>query len=471
MAPSRNSLVAFSFLAFFISLALVPTPSRVLASKLDSARQAVTFPAATLTAKSYAPPDRESRCTAQLANTTPSEPLPGGCHSTKKIPQRWIQEASLQDLSTAVPATGTLSSKQYLSQYAFSPLVIPEQAGSGGGRLGEWLPDSQRITQLGLNNDHNSTYGYHMQTWDSHTGVAVPFGSIRYTFLPHPPFWLSDVDSMGFIGAINDFSFLLSGAPNLNLWITQSGTQTLTVPALSNIVDASGRGHTVIALTSQPRQLVEYDVLTKEARVLHVDVSDIGSSSEDGYITMKWHPSLPLVAISAPNTFSVYNVDTETLRRLPLGPPSPAGLFDTIPTALQYAWNPVQPSLAVIVGTADYRLVGGATLRFLDAETGLLTSPPQTGYQIYNTVWAPNGRDLLAFAHDEDWYAPFQPQFVLIDTVTWDHVEIDALVEPMVEDTRVFAAAWSPDGSRIAVNFGDDTHVFSVTLPAPSLRK
>lgn len=471
MAPSRSSLVAFSFLAFFVSWALLPTPFVVLASKSDSARQAVTVPAASSPTRPFTPPDRVSSCTPQSANKLPSEPLPGGCRPAKRILLRWTKEDNLQDLSTAVPATRTLSSQQYLSQYEFSPLAIPEQAGSGGGILGEWLPDSKRITQLGLNNDHNSTYGYHMQTWDSHTGVTDPFGSIRYTFLPHPPFWLSDVDRMGFIGAINDFSFLLSGAPDLNLWITQSGTQTLTVPALSNIVDAAGRGSTVIALTSQPRQLVEYDALTKEARVLPVDVSDIGSSSEDGYITMKWHPSLPLVAISAPGTFSVYNVDTETLRRLPLGPPSPAGLFDTIPTALQYAWNPMQPSLAVIVGTADYRLVGGAILQFLDAESGLLTSPPQTGYQIYNMVWAPNGRDLLAFAHDEDWYAPFQPQFVLIDTVTWEHIEIDALVESVDENTQVFAAAWSPDGSRIVLNFGDKTHVISVTIPAPSLRK
>lgn len=362
-----------------------------------------------------------------------------------------------------------LSPKEYLSQYDFSPLEEAAPVDPGGGMFGEWLPNSRAITRIGWNVGPIQDVSTYIQTWDSETGITENFGVLRSASQPRSPFWLDDAESMGFVGINGNTPYLHSGAMAEELWVTQSGTFTPTAPALTNILNATGRGHTVIALTSQPRQLIEYDVLTKQTRVLPVDVSDIGSPMEDREIRMKWHPKLPLVAISAPATFSVFNIETGTLTRLPLGPPSPIGLFDTIPAALQFEWNPVSPTLAVIVGTADYRTIGGTTLRLLDAESGLLTYAPQEISSMYKAIWAPNGRDLLTFTYDEDWYAPFQPRSYLLDTQTWTTYLTRKLVQPTEEDNRVYNAAWSPDGNRIVLNYNGETQIIEVTLPDPAL--
>lgn len=403
---------------------------------------------------------------------------PNGEHAVLYQPHRFQIFAVSETLK--LPMTNTLEiapsktittareqSKEYLQQYSFAQRDISGLPNQENVSLEGWLPDSETLIQTYYENNPAFPLSDQIQTWDSRTGQIANFGWARTVWFFRAPFWLDSIDSMGYVGPIGEYHLLLSGLANQNLWIAQAGTVTTTTPALSNIVAATGRDETVIALTSQPRQMVEYNVITKQTRVLPVDVGDIGSPLQNGDsdydVVMKWHPTLPLVAISSGATFSVYNTEAETLSRLSLGMPSV--VFDALPTASNFSWNPVEPELVVYVTDARFTMAGRKEWMILNAETGLLTPLVFWDYQITGAVWAPNGRDLLLFAHDENWAAPFMPQALLFDTKIGVWVQLDDLVEATDTQGAIYEAFWSPDGERLALQYIDRRYIFDATLP------
>lgn len=377
-------------------------------------------------------------------------PIPSGL-SARPFPRLTPAPSPISDVS------GRLES------YEFSATNNRGETGVLGKStwVGNWLPDNQTITAISYVNDPTYQGFERIATFNTATGEIQPYGTRRSMFIMRMSDWLDEAKMMSFVGA-NEPPSGSDINPPLHLWVTSLGTESLEKPALENVVASAGRGHTVIAMQREPRQLVEVNALTGESQILKYDVTSFGGDPSDGYLQMKWHPTLPLIAIFDNARFGLLNLEKNTFEFVKIDTDQARYSASTL-WALDAIWNPEAPMLAIRAVHGDSIAEFYPELIILDAMSHSITRIEGIPGWVSGMTWAPNNTDMLVFVVDGDLHSERTATAYLLDTSTGTMALANGIQQ--ASNFAPWDIAWSSDGSRLAVKQGMGVIEYNVSIP------
>lgn len=338
-----------------------------------------------------------------------------------------------------------------LAQYSFTPVENRFAAESLDDRvwIGDWLPDNRTLSIVRYLDDPKYEVYEEIATFDTESGEVQTYGVRRNMFIMRMPDWLDEAKMMSFVGAIEPPAGPEDRNPPLHLWITQAGTTVLETPAVKDVVASTGRGHTVLAMQREPRQLIEVDALTGESRFLSADVSMFGGDPSDGYLQMLWHPTLPLVAIFDSEQFGILDLETQVFEHMGFPLHERTGIGTSFEWALEARWNQEKPLLAIraVIGHSISEF--WPQLLLLDVKKQTLVRPKVSDRLITEITWTPNSRDILVFTAKGIYPEIGEIQSILLDSETGAVANLG--VNGPTKSAIVSDTAWTKDGHLLIV--------------------
>lgn len=108
------------------------------------------------------------------------------------------------------------------------------------------------------------------------------------------------------------------------------------------------------------------------------------------------------------------------------------------------AWCPWQPNLLATGGGSQDQHI-----HFWSTSTGARTSSLKTGSQVTSLVWSPHAKEILSTHGYPD-----------NNLSVWAYPALTKIYDVPAHDSRVLAAALSPDGCTVATGAGDENLKF-----------
>lgn len=376
--------------------------------------------------------------------------------------------------ATAVPATATPVSplptptppwEISIDDYQFGEPQLILSRSNIPLLIGDWLPDIQKTVLVTATNDSFSDGFAEIATLSLATGQTEIYGRRASEFIPRKPIWLADLGKMAFIGADPNLPRPEHSLRPQHLWLTSSGTVSLTNPLLENVNAATGHGHTVLAIQCSANTVLSVDAATGAHTALPVDLSTYGFDTCGSYLQMVQHPNLLLAAIFDPHNFIVLNLATGEIHEIDLGEVNSEVDYGKLWASVA-AWNPATDRLAVAAMTGlPAHLMH---LMTVDVDGGPVNEIPSPLTWISDIAWAPNGKQILLQGQQS---TTLEQEFYLLDTYTNEVRQIDLFPPSTFGSLRGWNLGWLPDGSKLIASQGDRLYTIDVTVqPSGELR-
>jgi len=390
------------------------------------------------------------------------EPTQPPSDDTAPTPTPVFSDAPLSPLPTPT-LIPDLSGR--LAQYSFTPSEnrFAAEKLDGNVWIGDWLPDNRTISIVRYLDDPKHEAFEEIAALDTESGGVETYGIRRNMFILRMPDWLEEAKMMSFVGAVEPPAGPEDRNPPLHLWITQAGTTVLENPLVKDVVASTGRGHTVIAMQREPRQLIEVDALTGNSRVLPADVSMFRGGESDGYLQMLWHPILPLVAIFDDQRLGILDLETQGFEQMGFTVHEDAGIGTSFEWVQEAYWNQEEPLLAIRAVVGHSMSEFWPQLMLLDVEKQTLATPHISDGWVTEVAWTPNAKDLLIFTAQGIYPEIGEPRSYVLDTETGALFDLGTK-GPTKSDT-ILDASWTADGRSLIVQANWLWQTYSTELP------
>lgn len=169
------------------------------------------------------------------------------------------------------------------------------------------------------------------------------------------------------------------------------------------------------------------------------------------------HPNAPLAFLFGDSGSILIDIAAKQASVLSLGEDQTEQYYGPR-WALDAAWNPHNPELALIIGVGMPSLPS-SRLFVLDAPSGRLVHHPIPVRWVTDTAWAPNGEHLLVLGVDQPGTGN---SLWLLDTVSGEFANLAFDIGASTPGASGWSVAWSPDGQYIAIVQGDGIQLLHV---------